>query len=48
MGFTKVPNPKFNVDVDDALASYAHQIVAGQDVQPTAFHEWLTYVAARA
>lgn len=32
MGFTKVSNPKYNFDVDGALATYAHQIIGGQDV----------------
>jgi hypothetical protein len=30
MGFTQVPNPKYNVDIDRRVASYAHRIIASR------------------
>jgi hypothetical protein len=30
MGFSRVPNPKYNVDVDRRVATYAHRIVASR------------------
>jgi hypothetical protein len=49
MGFAQVPNPKYCVDVDRVLATYAHRIVAGhQDVEPDAFLRWLAAAAERA
>ncbi len=32
-GFTRVANPKYNVDIDIAVATYAHQIIAGEQVE---------------
>ena len=31
-GFTKVPNPKFNLDAEGLVATYAYQIIAGDKV----------------
>jgi hypothetical protein len=42
MGFTKVANPKYNFDIDLATATYAHQIVEGQDVPGDAFVTWIS------
>lgn len=30
MGFTRLPNPKFNVDIDRNVATYAHRIIASR------------------
>ncbi|HEU5004347.1 MAG TPA: hypothetical protein VFW71_16435 [Actinomycetota bacterium] len=30
MGFTQVPNPKYNLDLDSAVATYGHRIVASR------------------
>jgi hypothetical protein len=30
MGFTQVPNPRYNVDVDGGVAGYAHHIIASR------------------
>ncbi len=37
MGFSRVPNPKFNVDPDLLVATYAHRVVAGEQVEDNAF-----------
>ncbi|MFI7064665.1 hypothetical protein ACIBL3_26980 [Kribbella sp. NPDC050124] len=41
MGFSKVPNPKYNVDIDFLLGSYAHRIVANQEEERDAFVRWV-------
>ncbi|WP_405056849.1 hypothetical protein OG474_29430 [Kribbella sp. NBC_01505] len=48
MGFTKVPNPKFNFDVDLMLAAYGHQIISAQEVQANTFVTWISEQAAYA
>ncbi len=30
MGFSKVPNPKYNLDLDRRVATYGHRIVASR------------------
>jgi hypothetical protein len=35
MGFSRVPNSKFNVDIDRNVATYAHRIVASRGSVPT-------------
>jgi hypothetical protein len=35
MGFSRVPNPKFNLDIDRNVANYAHRIVASQGSVPS-------------
>jgi hypothetical protein len=37
MGFSKVPNPKYNVDVDLILSTYGHRIIGGNDVESDEF-----------
>ena len=32
VGFTKVANPKYNVDIDRVVATYGHQIITGENV----------------
>jgi hypothetical protein len=34
MGFTRVPNPKYNIDIDAAVASYGHRIVVSRGSVP--------------
>lgn len=41
MGFSKVPNPAYNSDIDLLLATYGQRIVAGQDVETDAFVAWV-------
>jgi hypothetical protein len=48
MGFRAVENPKFNIDIDAAVAAYGHRLVAGVDDEPQAFLGWLKYAAERA
>jgi hypothetical protein len=49
MGFT-AEDAKFhtNLDIDAAVAVYAHRIIDGQEVEPDAFWRWLKGVEARA
>jgi len=48
MGFTKVANPSYNFDVDRVLATYGHQIIAGEEVPSDAFITWISSVEAKA
>jgi hypothetical protein len=41
MGFSKVPNPNYNSDIDLLLAAYGQRIIAGQEVAPDAFVSWV-------
>lgn len=40
VGFA-VSNPKYNVDIDRLVATYAHRTVAGAEVDEVAFWKWL-------
>lgn len=42
MGFTAVPNPKYNFDAGLVLATYGHRIIGGQAVEPDAFVRWVS------
>jgi hypothetical protein len=48
MGFTNVPNPKYNCDIDLLLATYGHRIVAGSDVDVDAFVQWVRAAVSNA
>jgi hypothetical protein len=48
MGFTRVANPKYNVDIDLLVATYGHRIVRGLEVKPNAFLKWLSGAAELA
>lgn len=48
MGFSKVPNPKYNTDIDLLLATYGHRIIRGYDVEADAFVAWVTSAQADA
>ena len=37
MGLSGVPNPKFNIDPDLLISTYAHRVVAGDHVEDNAF-----------
>ncbi|HEU4806712.1 MAG TPA: hypothetical protein VFT01_00495 [Homoserinimonas sp.] len=37
VGFTKAPNPRFNVDIDRLVATYASQVASGLPVSPDYF-----------
>lgn len=41
VGFTRVANPKFNLDIDRLVATYAHRILAGMSVSASYFVEVL-------
>lgn len=47
-GFSKVANPKFNFDVDLAVATYGHRIVTGLVVADDHFNELLGAAVAKA
>jgi hypothetical protein len=46
VGFTRVPNPNYNVDVDRLVAGYGHRIIAGHEVASDQFLKVLRSVAA--
>jgi hypothetical protein len=48
MGFTKVSNPKYNLDVDMAVATYAHRLIAGQPVEDDYFFKLLRAADTKA
>lgn len=48
MGFSQVPNPNYNVDIDRLLAAYGHRIVAGQSVDPDQFRTWIDAACEKA
>ncbi|WP_370934522.1 hypothetical protein [Amycolatopsis sp. cg13] len=48
MGFSKVANPKYNLDIDRIVATYAYQIIEGQDVDPEFFRRIMDMAAADA
>lgn len=48
MGFTGVTNPKYNIDIDSALATYGHRLVAGHPVERDAFVIWVSSAQAKA
>jgi hypothetical protein len=48
MGFSKVPNPKYNSDIDLLLATYGQRIVAGQDVERDDFVTWVRDAQSKA
>lgn len=47
-GFSKAPNPKFNVDVDRLIATYAYQVAAGGQAAPDYFVTLIGAAGARA
>lgn len=47
-GFSKVPNKKFNLDIDRLVATYAHQIVGGALTPDDYFLKILSAARARA
>lgn len=48
VGFTKVANPKYNVDIDRVVATYGHQVINRDDVDPQLFVAVLRDAAAKA
>lgn len=48
VGFTKVANPKFYVDIDRLVATHAHQIIAGKQVDKEFFVRLLQSAQAKA
>ena len=48
VGFTKVANPKYNVDIDRVVATYGHQIITRDEVDPGLFVAVLRDAAAKA
>lgn len=48
VGFTRVANPKYNVDVDRVVATYGHQAINGDGVDPNLFVAVLRDAAAKA
>lgn len=47
MGFSRVTNPRYNLDVDRLIATYGHQIIARENVTPDYFVSMLRAAAAR-
>lgn len=48
MGFTQVPNAKYNLDIDMAVATYAHRVIAGQEVDEQFFYRVLQSARVKA
>jgi hypothetical protein len=48
MGFSRVSDPKYYIDIDWALAVYGHRIVADQDVEEHVFRRWIENAVQRA
>lgn len=48
MGFSKVANPRYNLDIDRVVATYAYRIIEGQDVETDYFCRILDMAAADA
>jgi hypothetical protein len=48
MGFSRVPNPKYNVDIDAAVATYGQRVVAGLAVNEDAFRKWVEATVQKA
>ena len=40
-GFSRVPNPRYHVDIDLLLATYGHRVVARSGVDREAFVSWV-------
>lgn len=43
IGFSGVPNPKYNIDSQRLVVTYGSQIVAGEDVEVDAFCRWVQW-----
>ena len=41
VGFSRVPNPRYHVDIDWLLATYGHRVVARSGVDREAFVSWV-------
>jgi hypothetical protein len=48
MGFTKVANPNYNVDIDMRLASYGGRVISGEHVRLDEFQRWIDSALAWA
>lgn len=48
MGFSRVANPKYNLDIDMLVASYGHRVVVGDHVEEKAFLLWISDAVADA
>jgi len=48
VGFGKVANLRYNVDIDLLLAQYGHRIVAGEEVPHDQFRIWIEAAVAKA
>jgi len=48
MGFTRVSNPDFYVDVDAAIAADAHRTLSGKQVPEDSFNRLLQYAHSKA
>lgn len=48
MGFSKAPNPRYNIDVDFGLAIYGQRVIAALPVEPDAFVTWVESAVAKA
>jgi hypothetical protein len=47
MGFSWIPNPKYNVDPQRLVVTYGHQIVTGDEFDGDAFWRWVKSVEFR-
>jgi hypothetical protein len=48
MGFSRVPNPRYNVDIDLLLATYGHRVVSRLGVDREAFVGWVESAVQKA
>jgi hypothetical protein len=48
VGFSRVPNPRYNVDIDLLLATYGHQVVDRSGVDREAFVGWVESAVEKA
>jgi hypothetical protein len=48
VGFSRVPNPRYHVDIDLLLATYGHRVVARSGVDREAFVGWVESAAQDA
>ena len=47
-GFTKVPNPRYKIDIDMLIGTYGQRVIAGLSVEPDEFVRILNAAASKA
>ena len=48
VGFTRVPNRQFTLDIDNAVATYGHRVISGASVPQDAFVRWVDDAVGKA